>query len=49
MDSLCVGLTGEGTWHVTTTSHPEETLEQVLLFAESWILDPPSRVEIIEV
>lgn len=49
MDWLCVGPTGDGAWHVTTTSHPGESVEDVLLFAEQWALDPPSRVEIIEV
>ncbi len=49
MDELCVGLIGDGTWYVVTTSHPDESIEEVVAFAEQWHLDQPSSVEIIEV
>jgi len=49
MDALVVGPTGEGTWHVTTTSHPGETVAQAVEFAEIFQLDEPTDIEIIEV
>lgn len=49
MDELVVGPTSENGWHVTTTSHPNETIEEVLEFARTFQLDKPTRVEIIEV
>jgi len=49
MDELVVGPHGEYTWHVTTTSHPGETLADVLEFAEMFHLDEPCEVEVIKV
>ena len=49
MDELVVGPVGEYQWHVTTTSHPDETVADVVAFAESFHLDEPSTVEVIEV
>ena len=49
MDELVVGPVGEYQWHVTTTSHPDETDADVVAFAESFHLDEPSTVEVIEV
>ena len=49
MDELCVGPNGTGAWNVTTTSHPDETVEEVVRFAEQWNLEESSSVEIVEV
>jgi len=50
MDELVVGPDGAGPRHVTTTSHPGESVEQVVEFASQWRLDDgPSDVELIEV
>ncbi|MCC6670903.1 MAG: hypothetical protein IT458_07575 [Planctomycetes bacterium] len=50
MDELVVGPKGACPWHVTTTSHPGESVEQVVEFASLWHLDAgPPDVEIIEV
>ena len=49
MDELVIGPTGEGDWHVTTTSHPGETVAAVVAFAEQWTLDEPSETEVIEI
>ena len=49
MDELVVGLTGDGDWHITTTSHPSKSVGEVVEFARAWNLDEPSDVEIIEV
>lgn len=49
MDELVVGQTGEYPWHVTTTSHPDETTTEVVEFAEMFHLDEQSYVEVIEV
>lgn len=49
MDALVVGPDGRGEWHVTTTSHPDESLNDVVEFAQQWQLDEPSEVEIIKV
>ena len=49
MDELVVGPTGEGDLDVTTTSHPDEDIAEVIAFAEDWGLDEPSDVEVIEV
>lgn len=50
MDELVVGPEGKYPWHVTTTSHPGETVEEVVEFASQFHLDAgPPGVEIIEV
>ena len=49
MDELAVGPSGEYAWHVTTTSHPNESIEEVIEFAKLFHLDEPTSVEIIEV
>jgi hypothetical protein len=49
MDELVVGPTGDGEHHVTTTSHPGESLAEVVEFARSWAGDEPTLVEVIEV
>ena len=49
MDWTCIGPDGESRGFVVTTSHPDESLADVVAFAEAWHLDEPSSVEIIEV
>jgi hypothetical protein len=49
MDELVVGCDGESRSWMTTTSHPGESVEEVVEFATRWRLDEPSEVEIIEV
>ena len=34
---------------VTTSAHPDEPLEEVLRFAENWVLDSPTEVRVIEI
>ena len=49
MDELVVGPNGDGDRLVTTTSHPGESVAEVIEFATQWHLDESSDVEIIEV
>ena len=49
MDWMCIGPDGASRGFVVTTSHPDESLAEVIAFAEAWTLDEPSRVSIIEV
>jgi len=49
MDELVVGPTGEGDLDLTTTSHTDESVEEVIAFAESWNLDERSGVQVIEI
>ena len=50
MDELVVGPDGEGAWLVTTSSHPDESVAEVMEFAAQWRLDDgPPDVEVIEV
>lgn len=49
MDWIAVGPTGEGSWDVITTSHPDERIVDVVEFAETFHLDEPGEVEVIEV
>lgn len=49
MDYLCVDLDVSGKKpgaFCTTTSHPGETLEQVIEFAENWTLDQDKKCEV---
>jgi hypothetical protein len=47
MDELVVGPMGEGEWHVNTTSHPDESVDEVVVFARDF--GSPADVEVIEV
>ena len=49
MDELVVGPYGDGKLDLVTTSHPDESVAEVVEFAESFTLEAPSTVEIIEV
>ena len=51
MDWLCIGADGQGTFIVLTTSHPDETAEEVIAFAQSLDLDTADSdaIEVIEV
>lgn len=50
MDELVVGPDGASPWHVTTTSHPGESVAEVVEFASVWhVEDGPPEVEVIEV
>ena len=49
MDELVVGPKRDYEWHVNTTSHPNETLAEVIEFAEMFDLNEPTSVEVIEV
>lgn len=48
MDWACIGPAGEALGIVVTTSHPGETVAEVVEFAEMFRTDAPSVVEIIE-
>lgn len=39
IDELVVGDGSDPTRFLTTTSHPDESLEEVKAFAEAWVLD----------
>jgi hypothetical protein len=49
MDWTCIGPDGESLGFVVTTSHPTESLEAVIAFAEAWVGDEPGGVEVVEV
>lgn len=49
MDELLVGPRGDYEHHVTTTSHPGESVAEVVEFARGFALDRPSDLEVIEV
>lgn len=46
MDWLCVDLDGPDARCVTTTAHPEETVEEVIRFADAFCISAPSPVEV---
>ena len=48
IDELAVG-DASNIRDVTTSSHPRESLEEVLQFAKDWETDKPSDVRIIEI
>ncbi len=48
MDELAVG-DGSNPISITTTSHPDEPIEDVLNMANCWTTDPPTEVKIIEI
>lgn len=47
MDELCVG-DGSNSVFITTTSHPDETIEEVVTFAKIFSVDNDEGVRIIE-
>jgi len=49
MDELCVGPNGLGTHMITTTSHPDESADDVLKFEHRWEPSSENDVEVIEV
>ena len=49
IDELVVEPAGESQWNGNTTSHPGETVAEVLEFAKNFHIDSPSEVEIIKV
>lgn len=49
MDWLCIGQDGKRVHHVITTAHPDESLEEVVDFAERFSLDVHATVEVIHV
>ncbi|RJG36912.1 hypothetical protein [Motilimonas pumila] len=48
MDELAVG-DGTNTWQITTTSHVDEGVENVVKFAESWPTKVPSGVRVVSI
>lgn len=48
IDELCVGPKGELEHDLVTTSHPDETVEEVILFAKNWDAGD-AVVQVIEV
>lgn len=49
MDWLCIGENGEKIGFVTTTSHPNESLEEVKAFAKEWDTEGSNEIEIIKI
>jgi hypothetical protein len=47
MDWLCISPDGEDIHFMTTTSHPDESVEEVISFAESWPCGSAHEVEIV--
>lgn len=49
LDWLCVAAAGDGVHHISTTSHVEESVEEVIAFAEQFRTAAPSDVEVLYV
>ncbi|MDR7307895.1 hypothetical protein [Rhodoferax saidenbachensis] len=49
LDWLCIGPSGESLHFITTTSHPDESVEEVIAFAESFTCVQTHKVEVIYV
>ena len=49
VDWLCVGENGENLAFVTTTNHPNETLEEVKEFANNWPGKGNNEIQIIKI
>ncbi len=49
LDWLSIGPEGKGIHFITTTSHPGESVEEVVSFAESWQSDIAHEVEVVYV
>lgn len=47
IDELCVGPEGLGEHTILTSSHPGESLDEVVAFAKSLSLSGPGEVEVI--
>lgn len=48
MDEMAVG-DGSNSRYITTTSHPGESVEEVVTFAESWPTKKPSGVKVVTI
>ncbi len=49
MDELAVGPDGMGNWDGVTTSHPGESVSDVVNFAKAWSSDDSGEVQLIEI
>jgi hypothetical protein len=49
LDWLCIGSEGKGIHFITTTSHPGESVEEVISFAEFWPCEIAHEVEVVYV
>jgi hypothetical protein len=49
LDWMCIGPTGEGEHFITTTSHPQESEEEVIWFAKQFSTQEKHEVEVIRV
>ncbi len=49
LDWLCIGENGEEIGFVTTTSHPNESLEEVKAFAREWKTKGSNDIEVIKI
>lgn len=47
LDWLCIGPEGESLHFIVTTSHPGESVDEVLSFAESWRCENAPEVEVV--
>ncbi|MES2582505.1 MAG: hypothetical protein V4627_07295 [Pseudomonadota bacterium] len=47
LDWLCIGPAGESIHFITTTSHPDESIEEVISFAKTWHSDHACEVEVV--
>ena len=49
LDWLCIGPEGNSIHFITTTSHPDESVEEVISFAESYHCETTHEVEVVYV
>ena len=49
LDWMCIGENGEEIVFVTTTSHPNESLEEVKTFAKEWKTEGNNDIEVIKI
>ena len=49
LDWLCIGPEGKSIHFISTSSHPDESVEEVISFAESWHSDSAHEVEVVYV
>ena len=47
LDWLCIGRYGDGKHLITTTAHTDETVEEVIAFAELFKVSTPGQIEIL--
>ena len=49
VDWLCIDEKGNKIGFVNTTSHPDETIEEVMDFAKNWSIEGNNEIQVIEI